>query len=312
MRKTNGVFATPWWKRRVNLIVFAVVTQLSPLAWGQTAAPNGTAAVPAAARVPAAAQAKPEYEVYAIRYATWPDFTEELVAGAPPGRKRDIAMMFWLVRSAGRNILIDSGFYHNQLFRQYPVIDYVKPTDALKRLGIKPDDITDLVITHMHADHADGVELFPKARIWIQKDELEYYAGKAWQSEKTHGGIEPDDVLVLVKLNVQGRVRLIEGDAREIIPGVTCYTGGRHTYASQFLAVNTSAGIVVLASDDVPLYENLDKHVPSAATSDPVSNLRVQDRMKQLAASPRLIIPGHDPAVMTRFPQTMPGVARIQ
>ncbi|MCX6616919.1 MAG: N-acyl homoserine lactonase family protein, partial [Acidobacteria bacterium] len=217
-----------------------------------------------------------------------------------------------LVRSAGRNILVDSGFYHNQLFRQYPVIDYVKPTDALKRLGIKPDDITDLVITHMHADHADGVELFPKARIWIQKDELEYYAGKAWQSEKTHGGIEPDDVLVLVKLNVQGRVRLIEGDAREIIPGVTCYTGGRHTYASQFLAVNTSAGIVVLASDDVPLYENLDKHVPSAATSDPVSNLRVQDRMKQLAASPRLIIPGHDPAVMTRFPQTMPGVARIQ
>jgi glyoxylase-like metal-dependent hydrolase (beta-lactamase superfamily II) len=60
------------------------------------------------------------------------------------------------------------------------------------------------------------------------------------------------------------------------------------------------------------LYENLDKHVPIAQTLDPASNLRAQDRMKQLAADPRLIIPGHDPAVMTRFPNPHPGVARIQ
>lgn len=75
--------------------------------------------------------------------------------------------------------------------------------------------------------------------------------------------------------------------------------------------MNTKAGIVVLASDNVYLYENLQKHVPIAATLDAASNLRAQDRMKQLASS-QLVIPGHDPAVMTKFPAVASGVVRIQ
>lgn len=258
------------------------------------------------------AQPKPQYEVYAIRYATIPDFSVAgLVAGADRSRKLDIAMMVWLVRGGGRNILVDSGFYREQFFRQWHVNDFVKPSEAIERLGLKAEDITDVIITHMHWDHADGLDLFPKARIWLQKDELQYYAGEAWQARNTHGGIDPEDVLAAVKLNTQGRVGLVNGDAQEIIPGITCYTGGRHTYASQYVGVNTAAGIVVLASDNMYLYENLEKHVPIAATLDAASNLRAQDRMKQLAASPRLIIPGHDPAVMKNFPNPVPGVAKI-
>jgi glyoxylase-like metal-dependent hydrolase (beta-lactamase superfamily II) len=261
----------------------------------------------------ASAQSKPKYEIYAIRYATLPGFpVAELVAGADPGRKLDIAMMVWLVRGNGRNILVDSGFYHERFFKDWHVNDFIKPSDALKPLGIKPEDITDIIITHMHWDHSDGMDLFPNARIWIQKDELQYYAGEAWQSKDTHGGIDADDVLTLVKLNTQGRVGMVNGDAQEVIPGIICYTGGRHTYASQYVGVNTGAGTVVLASDNMYLYENLEKHVPIAATLDAVSNLQAQDRMKQLAASPGLIIPGHDPAVIAKFPNTAPGIAKIE
>ncbi|HYL78962.1 MAG TPA: N-acyl homoserine lactonase family protein [Bryobacteraceae bacterium] len=268
----------------------------------------------AAATVPClVAQPKPQYEVYAIRYATIPDFSVAgLVAGADRSRKLDIAMMVWLVRGGGRNILVDSGFYREQFFRQWKVADFVKPSVAIERLGLKADDITDVIITHMHWDHADGLDLFPKARVWVQKDELQYYAGEAWQSRGTHGGIDPEDVLAAVKLNTQGRVGLVNGDAQEIIPGVVCYTGGKHTYASQYVGVNTAAGTVVLASDNMYLYENLEKHVPIAATLDAASNVRAQDRMKQLAASPQLIVPGHDPAVMKNFPNPVPGVAKIQ
>ena len=233
------------------------------------------------AALSATAQSKPTYEVYAIRYATVPDYpVADLVAGADPARKIDIAMMIWLVRGNGRNILVDSGFYHERLFPGWNIHDFIKPSDALKPLGVKPEDVTDIIISHMHWDHADGVDLFPKARIWIQKDELQYCAGEAWQSKDTHGGIDPDDVLTLVKLNTEGKVGLVDGDAQEIIPGVTCYTGGRHTYASQYVGVNTAAGTVVLASDNMYLYENLEKHVPIAATLDAASNLRAQDRMK--------------------------------
>jgi len=261
----------------------------------------------------AAAQAKPSYEIYAVRYATIPGFpVAELVAGADPSRKLDIAMTVWLIRGNGRNILLDSGFYHDRFFKDWNVKDFVKPSDALKPLGIAPDDVTDVIISHMHWDHADGVDLFPKARVWIQKEELEYYAAEAWQSSKTHGGIDPDDVLTLVKLNTEGHVGLVNGDAQEILPGVTCYTGGRHTYASQYIGVNRANGTVVLASDNMYLSENLEKHVPIAATLDSASNLHAQDRMKQLAANPRLVIPGHDPAVFSKFPNPVPGVARIQ
>src|SRR5215471_14159011 len=262
---------------------------------------------------PAGAQTKPQYEVYAIRYATIPDFAvSSLVAGADPSRKVDIAMMVWLVRGGGKNILVDSGFYREQFFKQWKVADFQKPSDAVRRAGVTPEEITDVIVTHMHWDHADGMDLFPNAKIWLQKDELEYYAGSAWQSRRTHGGIDPDDVMAAVKLNLQGKVGLVDGDGKEILPGITVYTGGKHTYASQFVGVQTAAGTIVLASDNMYLWENLEKHVPIAATLDAASNLRAQDRMRELGGGAPHIIPGHDPAVMTRYKKVAEGVVRIE
>jgi hypothetical protein len=117
---------------------------------------------------------------------------------------------------------------------------------------------------------------------------------------------------MLAALRSAGRLQLVDGDAREIIPGVTVYIGGKHTYQSQYAGVRTGQGVVVLASDNVYLYENLDRHVPIAQTLDPVSNLAAQDRMRTIAVSPRFIIPGHDPLVFQRFPAVMPGVVQIR
>lgn len=257
--------------------------------------------------------ARPVYEVYAIRYASIPDFpVNALITGADPARKLSIAMTVWLVRGNGRNILVDSGFYRPQFFKSWKVDDFMKPSDAVAQAGVKAEEITDVVITHMHWDHADGMDLFPTARIWLQKDEYTYYTGEAWHGPRTHGGIEPDDVLAAVKLNIAGRLATVNGDAQEILPGITCYTGGKHTYQSQYVGVNTKAGTVILASDNMYLYENLEKHAPIAQTLDADSNLRAQDRMKQLAASPRLIVPGHDPAVFEKFPRVSERVVRIE
>ena len=73
-----------------------------------------------------------------------------------------------------------------------------------------------------------------------------------------------------------------------------------------------AAGTVVLASDNMYLYENLTTHQPIAQTLDADSNLRAQDRMKTLASDPRLIVPGHDPAEFDRFPTVAPGVVEIK
>lgn len=256
--------------------------------------------------------AQPKYDVYAIKYGTLKDFSVAgLVAGADKSRKMDIALMFWLVQGGGHNILVDSGFYRDQFMKRWKPADYEKPSVAVERAGIKASDVTDVIITHIHWDHADGFDLFPNAKIWIQKEEVEYYAGEAWQGHKRTAA-DPDDILGIVKLNTEGRVGLVNGDAQEILPGITCYIGGKHTYQSQYVTVKTGSETIVLASDNVYMYENLEKHVPIAATLDADSNLRAQDRMKTLASNPKLIIPGHDPQVMKNFPQVAPGVVKIQ
>lgn len=259
-----------------------------------------------------AQSAAPTYSVEAIRYGTIPGFpVAGLVAGADRSRKMDIAMVFWLVQGGGHTILVDSGFYRPQFFKDWKVEGYRKPSDAVRAAGVDPEAVTDIVISHMHWDHADGMDLFPKARIWIQRDEYTYYTGEAWHSARTHGGIDPDDVEALVKANIAGRVSFVEGDDREILPGIRCYIGGKHTYQSQYVSVHAKDGTVVLASDNVYLYENLEKHVPIAETLDAKSNLAAQDRMRTLASKPEFIVPGHDPAIFGRFPEVAPGVVKI-
>jgi glyoxylase-like metal-dependent hydrolase (beta-lactamase superfamily II) len=251
---------------------------------------------------------KPVYEVDAIAYGVLPDFpVAALVAGADKSRKMDIQMMVWLLKSRGRNILVDSGFYRQKFVDHWKPKDYEKPSDAIARVGLKPEDITDIIITHVHWDHADGVDLFPKARVWIQKEEFNHYA----DPEFTKTAMDPEDLAVLQGLLNKKRLELVDGDAREIIPGVTVYTGGKHTYASQYVGVNTRRGTVVVASDNLYLYENLEKGLPIAQTLDAQSNLQAQERMKQIASSPALIVPGHDPEVFARFPKPGHGVARI-
>jgi glyoxylase-like metal-dependent hydrolase (beta-lactamase superfamily II) len=263
---------------------------------------------------PARNQTKPTYEIYALSYGTYPGFpVSALVAGADKERKIDLQMMIWLLKGpGGKNILVDTGCYHENVVKGKGLKNLIKASEAVTKLGLSPADITDVIITHMHWDHADGMDLFPNAKIWIQKDEYAYYTGAAWQQGGKHGGIEPDDVMTIVRLNTAGKVNLVDGDDREIIDGIKVYTGGRHTFASQYVGVRTSGGTAIIASDNMYLYENLEKHAAIAQTFDAESNLKAQDRMRQLASRPELIVPGHDPLVFVKFPTPGNGVAKIQ
>lgn len=84
----------------------------------------------------------------------------------------------------------------------------------------------------VHWDHLDGADLFPNARIWIQRAEYEYYVGP--DGEALEADISPVDAAMLARLHAAGRVTLVQGDSQEVIPGVHVFTGGRHTYASQY------------------------------------------------------------------------------
>jgi glyoxylase-like metal-dependent hydrolase (beta-lactamase superfamily II) len=252
------------------------------------------------------------YDVYAIRYATIPSFpVRGLIAGADTSRRMDIAMMIWLLRGTnGRTVLVDAGFYRDKFVQRWKPADFVAPSEAVAGAGVQPADVTDIIVSHVHWDHADGLDLFPNARIWIQKAEYQHHVGP--QGEVRDRAIDPDDAAMLASLRGRGRVNEVDGDSTEIIPGITVFTGGKHTFESQYASVRTRSGTAIIASDNLYLYENLDTHRPIAQTLDSVSNLAAQDRMKRLASVPRLIVPGHDPAVFVRFPKPGNGVAKIE
>ena len=254
----------------------------------------------------------PVWDVHAVRFATLPAFrVSSLIAGADRARTLDIAMMVWVLRGPnGRVVLVDSGFYRDKFMQQWKPANYARPSDAVQAaLGIAPDQVTDIIVSHIHWDHADGLDLFPKARVWIQREEYEHHVD-------ANGGvidraIDPAVATMLHAIRGAGRVSLVAGDDQEIVPGVRVYTGGKHTFASQFAGVATRSGTVVLASDNAYLYENFERKIAISQTLDPASNLAAQARMLTLAGGLARIVPGHDPGVFERFALVKPGVARI-
>ena len=254
------------------------------------------------------------YEAFAVRFGILPAFSVSgLIAGADRGRTLDIPVMVWLLKgSNGKTALIDSGFYRQKFLDQWKPRDFKTPAAALDAAGVNADAVTDIIISHAHWDHVDGADLFPNATVWIQREEYRYYTGEAWHARNTHGGVDADDMQALLKINTAGRLRFVEGDDQEVLPGIRCYIGGKHTRESQFCSVKLASGTAVFTSDNVYLYENVDKHVPIAQTLDPASNLKAQDRAKSLASDPHLLVPGHDPAVFERFERVAEGVVRIK
>ena len=255
----------------------------------------------------------PEYSIQAIRYASSPGFpVSGLVMGAPKDEKVDIAMIVWLIRGGGHNILFDSGFHRESWLKDFPMNDFVRPDEAVKLAGVKPEEITDIVISHAHWDHLGGIDLFAKAAVWIQKEEFRYYTGEAWQAGGQHGGIDAEDVKELVRLNTEGRLRLVDGDNVEIFPGIRAYTGARHTYASQYLKIAGHPAFV-LASDNSYLWRNLEEHKASATFSeaDRPTNVKNQARMIELAGAIDRVIPGHDALQFQKYP-TQGRIAHIK
>lgn len=256
----------------------------------------------------------PDYTIQAIKYADAPDNVSNLVMGAPK-EKIMLAMAVWLIRGGRRNILFDSGYHRDTFEKYFPSTNYIRPDEAVKLAGVQPDQITDIVISHAHWDHLGGIDLFPKATIWIQKEEYRYYTAEAWQPGGHHGGIDPADIQELVKLNTEGRVRFVDGGNVEIFPGIRAYTGGHHTYASQYLRVAGNPPFV-LASDNCYLYRNLAEHKASATFTKDFwpGNIENQTRMIQLAgSSPDRVIPGHDAEQFRKYPTSADGrIAKIK
>ena len=127
-------------------------------------------------------------------------------------------------------------------------------------------------------------------------------------------GFNKRDVRQLVDLNMAGKVTLVDGDDKEIMPGIKVYTGSRHTFNSQYVFVETGLNKIILASDNIWIYYNLQHLAPPipGGTFDAVGYVKAMQRMKTLVTDVKYIIPGHDAKVFSLFPTVTDGVVEIK
>lgn len=249
------------------------------------------------------------YELFALRYAMrdakHADHFRNPVEG--PDRPMPMDYFVWVARSPQRTLLIDTGFKPDvaaQRGRTY----LRSPSDALAAFGVQPGCIEDIVITHMHYDHAGTIDAFPKARLHLQAGELGFVTSR--KNEGSRRAFEVDDVNEVLRALYAGRVHLYEGSVSPW-PGVSLHLLGGHTPGTQAVRVRTKRGWVVLAADASHFYENIETRNPFAGTYDVEQNLAGFDTLQELAESPQHVVPGHDPLVMQSYPDASPGLAGV-
>ncbi|MFN2461702.1 MAG: N-acyl homoserine lactonase family protein, partial [Candidatus Velthaea sp.] len=157
------------------------------------------------------------------------------------------------------------------------------------------------VITHTHYDHAGNAGAFPRARIHVQDRELQYATGRYMAHARLRAPFDPAHVATLVHAVFAERVVFHDGDW-ELAPGITVHLIGGHTPGLQVVRVRTARGFVLLASDASHLYANIEQNRPFPIVHDVGAMIEGYARIRALADSPQHIIPGHDPAVMARYP----------
>lgn len=260
-------------------------------------------------------QTRNVYEIYAIEYAKMksPSSASDIAIGGNPGDSVTGSFFIWFLNGDnGRRVLVDVGFVQDSTKPLGYLQDYQRPDLALQRINVNPNDITDIIITHPHFDHINGLHLFGKATIWMQKNDFAYFVGDAWQKGASHMGLDKQDVPKIIQANLDGRLQLVNGDSIEIIPGIRVFIGSKHTYESQHVLVNSKTDKVLIASDDCWYYYNLDHLLSVTLTFDANAYVTQLRRMKTLVSDTQLIIPGHDRLVLSKFEQVAPGVVRIR
>jgi glyoxylase-like metal-dependent hydrolase (beta-lactamase superfamily II) len=243
------------------------------------------------------------YEVFAVRYASLAGRTRrENFMGLDPhdAAPMPIDYFVWVIRNKARTLVVDVGFDHAEARRRGRELTRL-PREGLAMLGVDAARVEDVVVTHLHYDHAGTLGDFPNARVHLQEAEMAYATGRCMTWEALRHPYSCEHVCTMVRRVFDGRVAFHAGD-REIFPGISVHLVGGHAKGIQCVRVRTARGDVVLASDATHYYENFMQGRPFIITHDVEATLRGYERLVELASSVEHVVPGHDPLVMQRYP----------
>ncbi|MCR6735943.1 MAG: N-acyl homoserine lactonase family protein [Afipia sp.] len=243
------------------------------------------------------------HELFALRYATMTGRRphQNYLIADEHSEGADLDFYVWLIRGKGGDILVDTGFNEAAASARGRSLT-VSPVDALQNFGIPPESIRDVVITHLHYDHAGNLDRFPNARFHLQDREMSYATGRCMCHGLLRHPFSAEDVTLMVRHVFSDRVVFHDGDG-EIAPGVTLHHVGGHSDGLQVVRVGTERGPVVLASDALHFYGNMQRGNPFPIFYNIGEMCEGWKHVERLAGHPDRIIPGHDPMVRELYPR---------
>jgi glyoxylase-like metal-dependent hydrolase (beta-lactamase superfamily II) len=241
------------------------------------------------------------HRIYAVRYGHLDRTSDKnFLGGDDHASPMPLDYFVWVIKAGGRNIVVDTGFDAAAATSRGRTL--IRPVaDGLAAIDVDPAGVLDVVITHMHYDHAGNVALFPQARFHAQDAEMAYCTGRAMTHPHLAAPFDAENVAQIVRRVFDGRVIFHAGDST-LYPGVTLHHLPGHTPGLQAVRVETGRGPVVLASDAIHFWANLERETPFPIVADVPQYLESLRALRRLAPSIDHIIPGHDPQVLARFP----------
>lgn len=252
------------------------------------------------------------WRVHAVRYATLQSRRSNVfLDGAPQDDgEQYLDYYVWALQAPGRCIVVDTGCRREVAERRGRTF-LRDPRDGLAELGIDTAEVDEVVITHLHYDHAGNLAQYPKARFYLQEREMQFATGRLMCSGPLFtGAIEQDDIVSMIRTVFAHRVVFVDGE-QEIASGVQLIRIGGHTPGIQMVRIWTERGWVVLASDGSHLYENMASGRPFHIVSDVDEMVEGWKTAKSFAQSDDHVIPGHDPKVLEQYPPARPGIDGI-
>lgn len=243
------------------------------------------------------------FELYAIKYAHSGPRTlgDNMMGGDIHQSHSPLDFFIWVAKRGDRTFLIDTGMSAESA-RQRGMSRLRAPADAVMLLGLDPEKLEDVILTHMHFDHAGMLHRYPNATFHIQESEMDYATGRCMCSKMLRRGYDIEDVVHLVRCVYADRVAFHDRTV-EITTGLSVHKVGGHTAGLQAVRVWTKRGWVVLASDASHYYFNMMEQVifPSVFRIDEMEE--AYRTVHQLAGGDwNRVIPGHDPLVMELYP----------
>ena len=242
------------------------------------------------------------YEIYALRYATVErEPGDVFLSRDPHDAPTRMDYFVWVIKGGGRNILVDTGFALPAAKARGRQL-LIPVESMLTAMGVAPEAITEVVITHLHYDHAGNLDLFPNAEFHLHEREMSFATGRFMCHSPQNAAYDVEDICCMLHRVYAGRVKFHDHDV-SIARGITLHRLGGHTDGLMAVRIMTKRGAVVLASDTMHYYANKERCDPFSIVFSVGDALEAFSRLRELAESEDHIIPGHDPRVCELYPR---------